>query len=238
MAWSNQKTVLAAGAGVALVLGVGLAVLFVARGPKPSGPPAASQGGLQISVNNTPTPNSSKKMLCYVNDAPVGELSLAECAKQNGVLEGALDVGLDDNGNLAAAPTASLAPPPALPPAIAQPTTVPPATPGAASPSETHQATAQPAPLPAQARVSGPVAACLRYSSGEWRQVSGSMGLNDCVQALFAGRCVHPGEADYGRYGETTLRLVPGRVEQANDNLHFHTVVEQRRGNCEIPSAH
>jgi hypothetical protein len=64
------------------------------------------------------------------------------------------------------------------------------------------------------------------------------MGLNDCVQALFAGRCVHPGEADYGRYGETTLRLVPGRVEQANDNLHFHTVVEQRRGNCEIPSAH
>ncbi len=237
MAWSNQKTVLAAGAGIALVVGVGLAVLFVARTPTPSGPPAASQGGLQISVNNTPPPNSSKKLLCYVNDAPVGELSLADCAKQNGVLEGALDVGLDDNGNLAAAPTASLAPPPALPPALAQPLAAQASTSGAAPAEPRPQATSQPSPTPVPVRVSGG-AACLRFSSGEWRQVSGSMGLNDCVQALFAGRCLHPGEADYGRYGETTLRLVPGRVEQANDNVHFHTVVEQRRGNCEIPSAH
>jgi hypothetical protein len=238
MAWSNQKTVLAAGAGIALIIGVGLAVLFVAKNPKPSGPPAASQGGLQISVNNTPPPNSSKKLLCYVNDAPVGELSLADCAKQNGVLEGALDVGLDDNGNLAAAPTASLAPPPALPPAAALPPTAQPSTPGAATPSEPRaQATTQPSALPAQARA-GAGAACMRYSSGEWRQVSGSMGLNDCIQALFAGRCLHPGEADYGRYGDSTLRLVPGKVEQATDNAHFHTVVEQRRGNCEIPSAH
>lgn len=237
MAWSNQKTVLAAGAGIALIVGVGLAVLFVARTPKPSGPPAASQGGLQISVNNTPLPNSSKKLLCYVNDAPVGELSLADCAKQNGVLEGALDVGLDDNGQLAAAPTASLAPPPALPPAVAQPPLAQPSQPGATNPEPRAQATNQPSPVPAQARISGG-AACLRYSSGEWRQVSASMGLNDCVQALFAGRCVHPGEADYGRYGETTLRLVPGQVQQASDNVHFHTVVEQRRGNCEIPTAH
>jgi hypothetical protein len=238
MAWSNQKTVLAAGAGIALVLGVGLAVLFVARTPKPSGPPAAAQGGLQISVNNVPATNSSKKLLCYVNDAPVGELSLADCAKQNGVLEGALDVGLDDNGNLAAAPTASLAPPPALPPAAAQPPIGQSPTPGAAPVETRAPATSQPSPVSVPARASAAGLACLRFSSGEWRQVSASMGLNDCVQALFAGRCLHPGEADYGRYGDSTLRLVPGRVEQANDNVHFHTVVEQRRGNCEIPAAH
>ncbi|HWE44616.1 MAG TPA: hypothetical protein VG407_01195 [Caulobacteraceae bacterium] len=237
MAWSNQKTVLAAGAGIALVIGVGLAVLFVARTPKPSGPPPASQGGLQISVNNTPPANSNKKLLCYVNDAPVGELSLADCARQNGVLEGALDVGLDDNGNLAAAPTASLAPPPTLPPAVALPPVAQPSAPGAI-PAEPRQAASQASPLPAQARAGSGGGACLRFSNGEWRQVSGSMGLNDCVQALFAGRCLHPGEADYGRYGDTTLRLVPGRVEQAYDNAHFHTVVEQRRGTCEIPSAH
>ena len=237
MAWSNQKTVLAAGAGIALVVGVGLAVLFVARTPTPSGPPAASQGGLQISVNNTPPPNSSKKLLCYVNDAPVGELSLADCAKQNGVLEGALDVGLDDNGNLAAAPTASLAPPPTLPPAAALPPAANLPSPAPAPLEPRAQAANQPSPAPLPTRVSGG-AVCLRFSSGEWRQVSGSMGLNDCVQALFAGRCLHPGEADYGRYGETTLRLVPGQVQQATDNVHFHTVVEQRRGNCEIPSAH
>jgi hypothetical protein len=237
MAWSNQKTVLAAGAGIALVVGVGLAVLFVARTPTPSGPPAASQGGLQISVNSTPPPNSSKKLLCYVNDAPVGELSLAECARQNGVLEGALDVGLDDNGNLAAAPTASLAPPPTLPPAAALPPAAQTAAPGAAPVEPRAQAANQPSPAPVPTRVSGG-AVCLRFSSGEWRQVSGSMGLNDCVQALFAGRCLHPGEADYGRYGDTTLRLVPGQVQQATDNVHFRTVVEQRRGNCEIPTAH
>jgi hypothetical protein len=238
MAWSNQKTVLAAGAGIALVVGVGLAVLFVARTPKPSGPPPAAQGGLQISVNNTPAPNSSKKLLCYVNDAPVGELSLADCAKQNGVLEGALDVGLDDNGNLAAAPTASLAPPPALPPAAAQPPAGQTPTPGAAPVEPRAPAASQPSPVTVPPRASAGGLACLRFSSGEWRQVSGSMGLNDCVQALFAGRCLHPGEADYGRYGGATLRLVPGRVEQADDNVHFHTVVEQRRGNCEIPAAH
>ena len=35
------------------------------------------------------------------------------------------------------------------------------------------------------------------------------MSLNACVQALYAGTCVRPGEALYGRWGETTLRLVP-----------------------------
>jgi hypothetical protein len=230
MDWSNQKVVLAVGTAVALIAGVILAVLFMGRSPKPAAAPAAAQGGLQVSVNNTPPLDTSKKLRCFVDGVPVGEFSLAECAQKNGVSAQALDVGLDDNGNLAAAPTASLAPPPALPPAAAQP-----AQPGAPVQEQRPQATAQPPLQTAQAR--GGATACLRFSSGEWRQVAAAMSLNDCVQALFAGHCVHPGEADYGRFGETTLRLVPGRVEQSTDNTHFRLLTEQRRG-CEIPSAH
>ncbi len=61
------------------------------------------------------------------------------------------------------------------------------------------------------------------------------MSLNQCVQALYAGTCVRPGEAQYGRWGELTLRLVPRRVEQSNDNNRFRALAEQDR-NCQFPS--
>ena len=47
---------------------------------------------------------------------------------------------------------------------------------------------------------------------------------------LFEGQCVRPGDANYGRWGDTTLRLVPGRIEQSNDNRRFRTV--ERRPSC------
>ncbi len=229
MDWSNQKIVLAVGAAVALIAGVILAVLFMGRSPKPAAPPA-SQGGLQISVNNTPPADTTKKLRCFVDGNPVGDFTLAECAQKNGVAAQALDVGLDDNGNLAAAPTASLAPPPSLPPAVVAP-------PAQTRPGQPAGPIDQPRPQPRgddqpQAQASGARVACLRFTGGEWRQVSDSLNMRDCVQALFAGRCVHPGEAEYGRYGETTLRLVPQGVEQSNDNRNFRPLVEHRRG-CE-----
>src|SRR5690606_6916092 len=77
-------------------------------------------------------------------------------------------------------------------------------------------------------------AQCLRHTGSDWRAVSSSMSLNACVQALYSGTCVRPGDALYGRWGNTTLRLVPRRVEQSPDNNRFSTLVEQDRS-CQFP---
>jgi hypothetical protein len=76
--------------------------------------------------------------------------------------------------------------------------------------------------------------ACLRHTGSDWRTLSGNMGLNACVQALYAGTCVRPGDAQYGRWGETTLRLVPRRVEQSDDNSRFRVLADQDR-DCQFP---
>jgi len=54
------------------------------------------------------------------------------------------------------------------------------------------------------------------------------------VQTLYAGQCVRPGAALYGRWGNQTLRLTTGRVEISSNNRDFHTLVEQGPG-CSIP---
>ena len=228
---NRQRIMLAIGAGLALVLGAILAVTMMGRGHKPSEPPPASQGsGLQISVNDAPAIDSAKKLRCFKDGAPVGDYTLAECARLNGVSAQALDVGPDASGALSAVPAASLAPPPVLPPAQPAPTqTAGPATTGPTP-------AAGPAQPSAQAPDHGRVAQCLRQTGSEWRQLADGMTLNGCVQALYAGRCARPGEAIYGRFGDQTLRLVLGKVEISNDNSHFRTLVEQRHG-CEIPPA-
>ena len=76
--------------------------------------------------------------------------------------------------------------------------------------------------------------ACMRHTGSEWRSIGNGMSLGACVQALYAGTCVRPGEAQYGRWGDTTLRLVPRRVEQSNDNTRFRTLAQQDR-NCQFP---
>jgi hypothetical protein len=78
-------------------------------------------------------------------------------------------------------------------------------------------------------------APCQRYTGSEWRQLSNDMTLNQCVQALYAGTCVRPGDAQYGRHGSVSLRLVPRRVEQSNDNTRFRILADQDR-NCQFPS--
>ena len=146
--------------------------------------------------------------------------TLADCAQRNGVATSALDVGLDDTGALAAAPTAAFAPPPELP---ASPALEPAPTDQGAEVTEPTR------PAPAAAAT-----ACMRHTGSEWRSIGAGMSLGACVQALYAGTCVRPGDAQYGRWGDTTLRLVPRRVEQSNDNTRFRTLAQQDR-NCQFP---
>lgn len=205
--------VIAAGAAGALLLGLLFASVMLRGGPASKEAPPASQGGLQVSVTDAGPPNPARPLRCFVDGQYVGMATVAQCAQRNGVSAQALDVGLDESGQLAAAPTGSLAPPPVLPDA-AQPLT--------------------PLPEPVTpATDSGPAAPCLRYVGGEWREIAEAVTLGACVRTLYDGRCERPGGALYGRWAETTLRLVPGRVERSADNVNFTTLVEQGR-NCSV----
>lgn len=215
----DNRTVLIVGAGLAVVGAVAAALVFSGGRGGPVEAPPASKGGLTIDVAEAPALEPTRELRCFVDGQFVGLATLADCARRNGVATSALDVGLDSTGALVAAPTASFAPPPEAPAAVV--VDVPSA--GQPSPAD--------APRPAPA-ASG--AACLRHTGSEWRQVSGNMSLGGCVQALYAGTCVRPGDALYGRWGDTTLRLVPRRVEQSTDNSRFRTLAQQDR-NCQFP---
>jgi hypothetical protein len=62
------------------------------------------------------------------------------------------------------------------------------------------------------------------------------MPMGACIQTLFAGHCERAGSATYGRWGDQTLRLLPGRVEALDDKGTAHTVAEQSP-NCAIPTS-
>ncbi len=217
--FKDRRIVLALGGGVALLLGILIAVTIMRASKAPAEPPPASQGGLVVETGRDDDTrlDPARPIRCFVAGQFAGELTLADCAKRNGVATGALDVGVDETGALAAADSAGtiLAP---LPPPGAAPAQ--PAQPVPATPSE---------PAPVQASGS----TCWRYAGGSWSQV-GSMDLNSCVQTLFAGQCEKRGGATYGRWGEQTLRLVRDKVEISQDNRRFRTLVEQGP-NCSIP---
>ncbi len=217
----DNRILIAIGAGVAIVLAVVFAIVISGGRDRTPEPPPAAQGGLTVNVADAPGLDSTRELRCYVAGQFVGMATLADCARRNGLATEALDVGIDETGALVAAPTASFAPPPAEPPLELVET--PPAA-GAAG-----TAPAEPAPQPAAA-----TGQCLRHTGSEWRMLSSSMTLNACVQALYAGTCVRPGDAQYGRWGDTTLRLVPRRVEQSGDNERFRTLAEQDRS-CQFP---
>ncbi len=173
-------------------------------------PPPASQGGLVIEASGAGVGkiDAAKPLRCFVGGRFVGELTLKDCAQRNGVATDALGVGVDASGALAAGRAVGTAVTP-LPPLAAT-------GPAVAAPSST------------------PVGDCWRYSDSGWRKLPSQTSLNGCVQALFAGRCEPPGGAAYGRWGQETLRLVPGRVEISDDNRSFRALGEQGPG-CSAP---
>jgi hypothetical protein len=217
----DRRIVIAIGAVLAIVLGA-LIALGIANGSKaPDAPPPASQGGLVVENGRDDDTklDAARPIRCFVEGQFVGEITLAECAKRNGVATGALDVGVDETGALAASgQTGAIVaplPPSDLGPPVAQ---APPQSSG-------------PAPTPAPTSVADG-GACWRYADATWTKLEG-MSLNACVQRLYAGQCERPGRATYGRWGQQTLRLVPGKVEISDDNRRFRTLARQDRG-CNI----
>lgn len=223
----DNRVILAVGAGLAILAAVVLALMFGgSREPAPATGASAEPGGLQVDLADAPALEPTRELRCFVDGQFIGMATLSDCARRNGLATDALDVGLDETGNLAAAPTASFAPPPTLP-------TQELAASGEADPvRDPADGTAAAEPEPRVERASG--TPCLRFTGSEWRQISADMSLNQCVRSLYAGTCVRPGDAQYGRYGNLTLRLVPRRVEQSNDNARFRILADQDR-NCQFP---
>jgi hypothetical protein len=214
----DRRIVLAIGGAVALLLGILIAVAIMRGDKGPTAPPPAATGGLVVETGRDDDAklDPARPIRCFVAGQFVGEITLTECAKRNGVATGALDVGVDETGALAATDVAGtvLAP---LPPPQSAPQQAPAAAPAASQPTPAQSAGGM----------------CWRYAGGGWSQV-GTMDLNACVQTLYAGQCEQRGGASYGRWGDQTLRLVRERVEMSSDNRRFRTLAEQGP-NCSIP---
>ncbi|KQV57449.1 MULTISPECIES: hypothetical protein [unclassified Caulobacter] len=223
----DRRIILAGGGALALLAGLGIAVaLMTGHDKKPDEAPPASRAGLIVETGRDDDSklDPARPLRCFVGGTFVGEITLAECAKKNGVATGALDVGVDETGALAAADQAGTVLTP-LPP-----------TPTVSAPAATTPSNPSAPTTPASASANAPLGACWRYAGNEWRRLPGEITLNACAQQLFNGRCERTGGATYGRWGEETLRLVPGRIEISSDNRSFHTAFDQGP-NCSVPSA-
>jgi hypothetical protein len=221
----DRRVVLAAGAVLALLLGLALAFGISPHRRTALAPPPASQGGLVVETGKIDDSqlDPARPLRCFVSGQFVGEVTLAECARKNGVATGSLDVGVDSNGQLAAADQAGTTLTP-LPPAEAGPASAPVIS---APPATVNPAGSDPHVAPAS-----PTGPCWRYANSSWERI-GEAQQGACVATLYNGVCQRSGAA-YGRWGEMTLRLVRGKIEISSDNRNFHTLLEQGPG-CSIP---
>src|SRR5579863_4855421 len=117
----DRRIQLIAGAIVALLAGLALAIGIALRPDTDDAPPPASEGGLvvQSAHDDLQKLDPARPLKCYVGGRLAGEMTVADCAKKNGVATGALDVGVAPSGGLAAAaaPSNLTIPQPPPPPA-------------------------------------------------------------------------------------------------------------------------
>ena len=224
--WKDPRVILGAGAGLALIAGLVIALILIKGDKTPPQAPPAATGGLVVQTGKTDDTarlNPNKPLRCFVGGQFIGELPLAQCAQRNGVATGALDVGLDRSGNLSASngATANLTPLPSPSAASDAPTVMLPPGQIGVVPRPPATATSNSTPEPASGG-----AECWRYAGGNWRKLPMPVPLTACVQALYADRCEPANDAAYGRWGEQTLRLTDGRIEVSPDNHSFHTLID------------
>jgi hypothetical protein len=218
----DRRVQLISGAAIALLAGLALAISVALRPDADAGSPPASEGGLVVQTGHETIQKLDPAQLlkCYVGGRLAGEMTVAGCARKNGVATGALDVGVTPSGGLAAsaAPSNLTIPPPPPPP------------------SEADAASSDEAMTSADEDTAGAAVArpCYAHDGGRWSRTPGVATLGACVQTLFAGQCEAPGAAVYGRWGNKSLRLVLGKVEISDDGGNFRTLVVQT-GACAIP---
>jgi hypothetical protein len=213
---SIRRLLVTVGGGVlvaAIAVAAGLFILF--RGPRPATPPPAATGGLVVTqAAQDAKLDPQKPLRCFANGQLVGEETLADCAKRNGVATEALDVGVDQTGQLAAANQN---------PQAATPLTPLP---------QTEAPVVSAAPDAADAN-SG-AGDCLRYAASSWREVGAGMSLSGCAKLLFDGHCARAGATSYGRWMGQTLRQTAGEIDISSDNKDFHQLVPQSAPDCAV----
>ena len=209
-----------------------------------SGPgPGARPGDLQVVMGKSPKVEADTSVRCFVNGQFVGMETAAACAQKNGVAPGALDVGLDQSGAIAAGGGDTRLQP------ISNATAADDAgddadddhRADAADPQASKVADADagagaatPAPEP-RAYADMPPADCKAYAPGGWRNAARGVGLDACVHTLFDGRCPTAGQVVYGHWGALTLRAAPGRIDVSRDNRSFTALAPQYPADCSIP---
>ena len=217
----DRRLVIAAGMGLALVAGLVIAGAILLRHLGPSAVADSPTSGLVVETGRADDVRLDPQhpLRCFVDGKSIGELPLRACADRNGVATGALDVGLDASGSLAATngPTSEVTP---LPPQ--------------ANAAESVTAGDDDAVTPSQSAVAqGASGACWRYGAGGWSRLPDELPLGACVQALYADRCEPPGAVAYGRWGAKTLRLIGGQVQVSDDNRNFRFLSAQA-GGCSV----
>jgi hypothetical protein len=212
--FKDRRLVIAGGMGLALVTGILIATALIWSQP-PDPEPSEPQSGLMVETGRLDDAklDPAHPLRCFVDGKSIGELPLAECARRNGVAAGALDVGLDATGALAAAPSGA-------------------ASQGALTPLPPSEDAAQPTEPRAAAKEEASQAVpesdiCWRYGDGGWSRLPEPVALAACAQALFPGRCGPPGATAYGRWGKSTLRLIGGAVQIAPDGHSFHALTAE-----------
>ncbi|MHB8284869.1 MAG: hypothetical protein ACYDD1_09370 [Caulobacteraceae bacterium] len=189
--------------------------------------PAGAQ--LKVEMGKSTKLDPDAALRCFVNGQFVGMQTPPECAQKNGVAPGALDVGLDQSGALAAGAggTHLQSLDKAQADSDADDNTTDDADADKDQPSDDA-----PAPRAADARLGD----CLKYGRSGWVGAGEGVGLNVCARILFDRQCVGPGQAIYGRWGGQTLRVVPGRVEMSDNNRDFHPLLSQNPQDCSLPA--
>jgi hypothetical protein len=241
--FQDRRALAGIGAVAAVVLAVG-AALFLSRSPKPdeagSATPVESSnitgstaGGLKVEMGKAPKVESDTSVRCFVKGQFVGMQTAADCAQKNGVAPGALDVGLDQSGAIAAGGgDTRLAP-------LADANAVADARSDKSDDSDdaaaTTDASADPTEPGPRSYADAAPAQCRRYVAGGWRPAGDGVGLDACVHTLFDGRCPPPGQVIYGHWGGLTLRSSPGRIDVSQNNRDFRPLAPQYPADCSIP---
>ena len=242
MSWLTDRRVLAGlGAGVAVVLAVGAALLLSGSPRSQDATPpvessnitGSSAGGLKVEMGKAAKLESDTSVRCFVNGQFVGMQTAADCARRNGVAPGGLDVGLDQSGAIAAGGGDTHLQPLNTTGSANDDSSGPQGAPGdqTADAADSDDSDADP-----RSYASAPPADCRRFAGGAWRPAGRGVSLDSCVHSLFDGRCPPPGQVVYGRWGGLTLRDSPGRIDVSTNNQDFSPLAPQYPADCSIPS--